>query len=235
MEKEDWVHLDTATCVQEYGQWFVSGRADVIPVFTSASTSIYLNASLHASFNVTPIVHADTENHFVKPPYMWMCIMGFDGAQGGLTDCTPTTRQNVYGDNFVGFDSKTGQWNIVTYTDNGANSADVVEVDYCLSRREPENCKLSFSVSIMYTIIALNAFKAACMLATLYAQKIPTLVTLGGVFVPLENRTSIILIPRRCYIQLLDGSGTPYCRPLPPRAQVEDTTSAGVDIGSFTS
>lgn len=52
-------------------------------------------------------------------------------------------------------------------------------IGYCLARKTEPHCKLQFSRDILVTVILCNLCKAAAMMATLFVQREPTLVTTG--------------------------------------------------------
>jgi hypothetical protein len=52
-------------------------------------------------------------------------------------------------------------------------------IDYCLARKTEPRCKLQFSRPILLAVILCNFIKAAVMIATLWLQREPTLVTTG--------------------------------------------------------
>ena len=54
-----------------------------------------------------------------------------------------------------------------------------VRIDYCLSEIVPGGCKLQFSVSMLVTVIAMNACKSITMLLTLYRGREVPLITVG--------------------------------------------------------
>jgi hypothetical protein len=53
-------------------------------------------------------------------------------------------------------------------------------VDHCLSRAERGGCKLLIHPVFLAVVVACNAFKLLCMGLTLWNQKAPTLMTIGG-------------------------------------------------------
>lgn len=52
-------------------------------------------------------------------------------------------------------------------------------IDYCLSRKNEEHCRLQFSVIIMVVVILCNLVKTICMIITVWKERAGTLVTLG--------------------------------------------------------
>jgi hypothetical protein len=52
-------------------------------------------------------------------------------------------------------------------------------IDYCLSERVEEHCKLQFLVQVMAAVIICNLLKVLCMFLTVWKYKTETLVTVG--------------------------------------------------------
>ena len=68
-------------------------------------------------------------------------------------------------------------WRFVHYS-SGAIDIDGT-VEYCLSQKVQEHCRLQFSIIIMVIVIIANFLKLLCMVYTIRSHHVPTLVTMG--------------------------------------------------------
>ena len=67
----------------------------------------------------------------------------------------------------------------------------VCSVDYCLSKRVREHCKLQFSLTIMIVVIVCNMMKAVCMAMISWKQGPEPLVTLGDAIASFLDRPDV--------------------------------------------
>ena len=73
---------------------------------------------------------------------------------------------------------------------NGTTSG-LSSIDYCLSKRVSEHCKLQFSLTIMIVVIVCNTIKAVCMTIILWEQELEPLVTLGDAIASFLDRPDV--------------------------------------------
>ena len=78
---------------------------------------------------------------------------------------------------------------ILKVADNWTIGSDLV--DYCLSLRMEENCRLQFSLAILILVIICNFVKAACMTLMVYQHDPEPLVTLGDAIASFLNEPDL--------------------------------------------
>lgn len=66
-----------------------------------------------------------------------------------------------------------------------------LSIDYCLSKRANENCKLQFSLTIMIVVIICNMVKTVCMAIISWKQDPEPLVTLGDAIASFLDRPDV--------------------------------------------
>lgn len=66
-----------------------------------------------------------------------------------------------------------------------------LSIDYCLSKRAKENCKLQFSLTIMIVVIICNMIKTVCMAIISWKQDPEPLVTLGDAIASFLDRPDV--------------------------------------------
>lgn len=67
-------------------------------------------------------------------------------------------------------------------------------IDYCLSKRAKENCKLQFSLTIMIVVIICNMIKTVCMAIISWQKDPEPLVTLGDAIASFLDRPDVTTI-----------------------------------------
>lgn len=152
-------YLNTEECVQKYTKRILSGRRNLLLI---------------------------TTNHTTNPPaHIGADIFGFE-------DVLLSTRFSFSGGpDPLGF-MCSGLWgfNELSYppwpTDCRADMLDAAnwtvrgyKIDYCLSERTKERCRLEFSVIIGIVIVTCNAVKLGCMIHVAFMGNASTLCTLG--------------------------------------------------------
>ena len=68
---------------------------------------------------------------------------------------------------------------------------EISSIDYCLSKRAKENCKLQFSLTIMIVVIICNMIKTVCMAIISWKQDPEPLVTLGDAIASFLDRPDV--------------------------------------------
>ncbi|KAL8916213.1 MAG: hypothetical protein Q9208_008642 [Pyrenodesmia sp. 3 TL-2023] len=167
-----WQRMNNKDCIQKYGQEFISTRGDFLAV------SHALNDSFPIKFVDT--AYPKTENGG-GPSYHWMCDL-YPEAKHGINN--EQCRLNL-------LLPKATEWAIRSNRRNYPITSTVAwqpdPVDYCLSRRVEENCRLQFSLTLLILVIVCNFIKAACMISMVYRQDAQPLVTLGDAIASFLN------------------------------------------------
>ena len=68
---------------------------------------------------------------------------------------------------------------------------EITYIDYCLSKRVREHCKLQFSLTIMIVVIVCNMVKTVCMAMIFWKQDPEPLVTLGDAIASFLDRPDV--------------------------------------------
>ncbi|KAL9620828.1 MAG: hypothetical protein Q9204_008176 [Flavoplaca sp. TL-2023a] len=163
-----WQRMDNRDCIQKYGRQFISTRSDFLAV----------THGLNDSFSIEFIdkAYPKTDNG-AGPSYNWMCNQ-YPDAQHGIFN--EQCRLEV-------LLPKSTTW-AISYDGLGT-----WPVDYCLSRRVKEECRLQFSLALLIVVIMSNFVKAACMIVIVYRHDDTPLITLGDAiasFLDVPDRTT---------------------------------------------
>ena len=160
--------LDNAKCIKAYAESFVAARSDVIAV----SSTVVKGQDLQELYQTV-----DTCGRTV--PYCWICNGGFhEGCDTGpiLSNSSSWT--------LIGLAWTNSTYPIATPGKPLTTKSETrIPVDYCLSKRVKERCKVQFSLHVMIVVIISNLLKAVSMLLILWTQKSAPLVTLGDAIV----------------------------------------------------
>ncbi|KAL9034312.1 MAG: hypothetical protein Q9180_005478 [Flavoplaca navasiana] len=158
-----WQRMDNKLCIQKYGRQFISTQGDFLAV------SHALNDSFSIKFIDTAYPKTDNGG---GPSYNWMCDL-YPDAQHGINN--EQCRLEV-------LLPKATKWAIRSNRRNFPNYGMPWQpdpVDYCLSRRVKEECRLQFSLALLIVVIICNFVKAACMIVIVYRHDAVPLITLG--------------------------------------------------------
>ncbi|KAF7195049.1 hypothetical protein HII31_03517 [Pseudocercospora fuligena] len=168
-------NLTKPECLSAYARRFISDRGQLILVIND----------LHGKENIGYIgQRLDYSDDYGANPYDWMCPdecpnTALDGEStyacnfSCKTDDIETLQREVRASN---------NWTILTAApggnfgewweyDSGALLRDTFEIDYCLSPRVPQRCKLQLSFHLFAIVILCNLIKAATMVWTLFILK----------------------------------------------------------------
>jgi hypothetical protein len=148
-DENSFQRLDNADCIHAYAQSTISGYSDVV-LITNYSTP-----------SSTPIVfYYSLVNSFERDqlPFAWIC----QESQSGSLASNPVFC------NAPAIEQHASEWTV-----------EGKKIDYCLSRKIDEHCKLQFSTYAMGAVIACNGVKTICMLLTLLLHTEDIIVTLG--------------------------------------------------------
>ena len=167
--------LDNKKCIEEYSQAYVAAHKNVVII---SSTEAIGN-------NIQIITPSNFAYYGPTQPYCWMCptTIVYVGAQSrqncdvnkALSDAGEWTLSSKFF-----FNSSYQRHHSIQSTSTGLEQLNIdYSVDYCLSERVQERCKLQFSLAILIVVMACNLIKAICMFLVLRTQESPPLVTLG--------------------------------------------------------
>jgi hypothetical protein len=143
-------------CRSAYAVYFATKVGDVLLVTSDTNVSLGLGGN---SQNLGPSP-ANEDPHVSEIPYFWTCGDGYSSDPLKYKDgkvCTPSIAK-----------SPNSSWTVDTY-----------QIEYCMVQQTPESCKLSFSSTIMMSVLVANLSKCAIMVFTLWRLNNPTLVTVG--------------------------------------------------------
>ncbi|KAL8901925.1 MAG: hypothetical protein Q9207_004966 [Kuettlingeria erythrocarpa] len=155
-----WQRMDNRDCIRKYGKEFVSTQGDFLAV------SRALNDSFSIKFVDT--AYPKTKNGG-GPSYNWMCDLYPEAQHGGNSE---QCRLDI-------LLPQANEWAIRSRSPNQDGIWQHDPVDYCLSRRVEEHCRLQFSLSLLILVVICNSIKAACMILMAYRHDDKPLVTLG--------------------------------------------------------
>lgn len=149
--------LEPVPCMDAYETNFITDHGDLIIILDAA-----INTTFHRLESSNPISPIDLES-----PYLWMC----------------NRLSNAYCDLAAVRENATrGEWTVkvAEVTGEPYDIWSIAKVEYCLSERKPERCRLQFSMPFLVVVIVFNLVKVTCMVMTLWWQREATLVTVGG-------------------------------------------------------
>ncbi|KAL8991876.1 MAG: hypothetical protein Q9169_007572 [Polycauliona sp. 2 TL-2023] len=165
-----WQRLENKDCIRKYGRQFISTSGDFLAVSQAMSDSF-------------PIKFIDTAYPTTQngrgPSYNWMCDLypeakhGINSEQCNLDVLLPRAKdwaiRSKYSSHNI-WSPRTPPW----YEPDPGDP-----VDYCLSRRVEEHCRLQFSFALLIVVVICNFIKAACMITMVYRRDTRPLITLG--------------------------------------------------------
>ena len=159
-----WEKLENAQCIKAYGHQIVSVRGDLVAI----------SSAVNASEPLVLIQDTSELDAFSSDvTYDWICENYQDDDPRNDTDywCDPNVIVTKHQD---------GNWTLL-----GDRN---YPVQYCLSQRIKEHCKIQFSLVIMIITISCNLIKMGCMLLTLWFHRFKPLVTIGDAIVSFLQR-----------------------------------------------
>lgn len=157
--------MDNKDCIQKYGRQFISTQGHFLAV------SHALNDSFSIKFIDTAYPKTDNGG---GPSYNWMCDI-YPDAQHGISN--EQCRLDVLLSTATTWAIRSNRF-ITDYLNYGSRwEPDLV--DYCLSRRVKEECRLQFSLALLIVVIMSNFVKAVCMIVIVYRHDDTPLITLG--------------------------------------------------------
>ena len=156
--------LDNEDCRRLYSASLITANADVILVTNISNSTDSALGVLHGmSSTLLAGPDAGVRN---GSGLFWDCAT--EQTQAGAKCITPNAAEWSI------------PWDILDYASGSyRDRVRQMDIQYCLSRPVPENCKLQFSLAIMIVVIICNLFKAVCMGLIAWRQDPEPLVTLG--------------------------------------------------------
>ncbi|RSL56726.1 hypothetical protein CEP53_006717 [Fusarium sp. AF-6] len=149
----DFEKLSNDECLDAYGQKLVSGRSDVILILD--------HSTVDTEFKYTVRWSGDPKRRGAEP-YDWMC-----GREPWADEQCDVSSLDV--DN----------WPL--YSDNKWVNKTEPRVEYCLSKRTPEYCKLALNIYLLAIVVGCNLVKLIGLGLTWLCLKQQPLLTLGDV------------------------------------------------------
>ncbi|KAH7141569.1 hypothetical protein B0J13DRAFT_637349, partial [Dactylonectria estremocensis] len=148
---DEFERLENRDCIAVYGQKLISDRSDVILIL-DPSTPDYLS-------NYTDVYGGDPMD-LVSTRNGWIC-----GEDPWVDDCDVSS-------------VNANDWTIYAEQPD-LYGGETLRVEYCLSKRTPEHCRLILSIPLLAVVVGCNVSKLVGLALTwLYLEKRP-LLTLG--------------------------------------------------------
>ncbi|KAM0429814.1 hypothetical protein ACHAPT_006420 [Fusarium lateritium] len=145
--------LSNSECMAAYGQKLVSGRSDVILILDPSTVDPDFRYTVRWSGH--PYRRGST-------PYDWMC-----GRRPWADDQCDVSSLDA------------DDWPL--YTDDRWVNKTLPRVEYCLSKRTPEYCRLVLNIYLLAIVVGCNVIKLAGLGLTWLCLKQQPLLTLGDV------------------------------------------------------
>ena len=151
-----WQRLSNEDCIKAYAQTYITGRADVVAISSTANASVPLQlASEITQFATTGKAES------------WVCS-SFPSRTCDTAALKRDASDWKLNDTLYAYEDGEVKFLSAQYP-----------VDYCLSQLVEQKCTIQLSVIIMVIVILCNAFKFCCMVGVLRVMKKTPLVTLG--------------------------------------------------------
>ena len=149
--------MDGPACIDAYARTFQSDYSNLLLVMNSTEVTVPLH---QYSFVYQQLVYKPSGD-FSREPYQWMCAKVPEEKK----PCSPDLSS-------IRSSASKGQWRVPNLT-NGS-------VEYCLSERTLQHCKLQYSLPLAVVVIVFNLIKAVimCYIAFSTAGSAP-LLTIG--------------------------------------------------------
>lgn len=161
---DEFERLENHECIAAYGSEFISDRSDVIPIL-DPSTPDRLRT-------YTSVSGGDPMNYAI-PSYQWIC------GKNPWSDCDISL---VNAKNWSIYAEEPDQY-----------GGETLRVEYCLSKRASEHCKLILSIPLLGVVVGFNLLKLVGMALTWLCLENHPLLTLGGLDQQVENEVKKLL------------------------------------------
>lgn len=140
----NWLHdnissltkLDNAACIRAYGHDYVSSYGDLLLVLSARNAA---NSLLFHDLSLIPEITLPNDS------FDWICAGNPDIRYVGFYRLCSADKAAA----------KASEWTIQSHS-----------IDYCLSRKNEEHCRLQFSLIVMIGVILSNLVKMICMIVT---------------------------------------------------------------------
>lgn len=159
-------NLTSTECIDAYAGVFLNGRG---PLLHISSTVGGVEDTATGSSQVPLITYQSVGSYEeTKEPWSWMCTWG-EPLQG--EERPPCKPQSI----------NASTWTISRRapTLEGPKWQHNYTIDYCLSMKVPESCKLHYSLQLLAVVVFANALKVVAMLWTLICHEDQLLITVG--------------------------------------------------------
>ena len=169
------VRLENNQCVETYTAPIISNNSDLLLVTSDLhATSSLLNCVINSDSQLINNVSSQQYN-VDEMPNIFISLLLLGHGDANLQNLSFNTSEMLSTSNHV----------------NGT-IPELSFIDYCLSKRVGEHCKLQFSVPIMIVVIICNMIKTVCMTMISWKQYPEPLVTLGDAIVSFLDRPDVI-------------------------------------------
>lgn len=149
--------LDNKACIEAYAQDYISTRSNLLLVANNES-----NTDQGVYSNIFEVDNTNLLGACAIDPYAWICP---------TNECTRTCHYRL-----SGVLNDTTKWRPFN-----------AKVDFCLSQKTPEHCKLEFSVQILIVVLVFNFLKAVLMCCLAFGISDSPLMTLGDAIASFTN------------------------------------------------
>jgi hypothetical protein len=149
--------LSAPDCVRAYSTDILSDRKNLLAVTSNATSDNTVIGSSDKSTVNTVFSWLDS-GEILGDTYWWLCSGSLEGTYG--CDYSSIVSQ-----------ASNGTWML--------NTLAPVVIEYCLSERVEERCRLQFNLPIMIVVIICNLGKATAMLLSLWKLTSTPLATIG--------------------------------------------------------
>ena len=175
------VKLENKDCVEVYEAPIVSANSDLILVSTHSNAT---NSLLYYDLDQASQLLIDSKGFsgYCSLPLLKNCdLSGLANGQGWSIHVDD--EDNVNDEDGVDYVEGVGENTFLT-----TSIANETRIQYCLSKRVEEHCKLQFSLAIMIVVIMCNLIKTICMSIIAWKQDPEPLVTLGDAIASFLDR-----------------------------------------------
>lgn len=165
------IKLENKECVEVYEAQVVSANSDLILVSTYSNSN---NSLLYYELGQDSQLLSDSENYYNSCSLPLLRDCDLSGLTNGQDWSIDVDYEGEPGD-FTSWDFSTNE----------------TRIQYCLSRRVEEHCRLQFSLVIMIVVIMCNLIKTVCMSIIAWKQDSEPLVTLGDAIASFLDRPDV--------------------------------------------
>lgn len=182
------VRLENKACLEAYTAPIISANSDLLLVSTySDSTNSLLYCDVYQDSQLIRDSTVDASGRHAGNCSLSILL---------LTKCDPSRVMNNAQDWSIGIGNGSGSTQLAISYELAPSllnetKENETRVQYCLSKREEEHCKLQFSLAIMIVVIICNLIKTICMSSIAWKQDLEPLVTLGDAIASFLDRPDV--------------------------------------------